>query len=85
MRSSVSIVAQIAYRGERPGHDYIVQWGECRNGGITGRLVDLQGEEPAKRSFRVTQKFTLERLPCRPARVTLRLGRVAHVSVHVPG
>ena len=80
-----SIIVDIAYRGQRPDHDFTVQWGPCRAGGVAGRLVDEQWKEPARTSFRVTRRLSLEDLPCRPALVTLRLGRVSHISVEVPG
>lgn len=79
-----TILVEIAYRGERPDHDFVVQWGPCRQGGVAGRLVDLQGKEPARTGFRVTRRLSLDDIPCRPALVTLRLGRVSHMSVRVP-
>lgn len=82
---SDELVVSIAYRGTSPDHDFVVQWGRCRDGGVAGRLIDRQGGEPARSAFRVTQRLSLRDLPCRPAVVTLRLGRVSHMSVHVPG
>jgi hypothetical protein len=78
------IVVDIAYRGTRADHDFTVQWDSCRDGGVAGRLVDEQGNDAARTRFRVTRRLSLDDLPCRPAVVTLRLGRVSHMSVRVP-
>lgn len=78
------IVVDIAYRGTRADHDFTVRWGRWMEG-VAGRLVDEQGSDAARTSFVVTRRVSLRDLPCRPAVVTLRLGRVSHMSVRVPG
>lgn len=81
------IVATIAYRGTHADHDFALRWGSCREGepaGVAARLIDRHGRDAARESFRARARFSLEEIPCRPARVTLRLGRVSHATVHVP-
>jgi hypothetical protein len=83
-RRTDEVVVEIAYRGMTPDHEFVVQWDPCREGGVAGRLVDRRGDEPARTGFRVTQGIPLHDIPCRPARVTLRLGHVSHASVAIP-
>jgi len=81
------LVARIAYRGTTPRHRFTVQWQACTSDSpphVAGRLVDLQGNEPARKDFVSRVRLQLKRLPCRPAIMTLRLGRLAHATVFVP-
>lgn len=83
------IVVDIVYRGTRPAHEFTVEWGRCYRGdappaGVAGRLIDRQGDEIASEEFYVRERLGLQDLPCRPAEVTLRLGRVSHARVLVP-
>ena len=84
------IVAEIAYRGISAKHQFSAQWSECdRSTGdvpqVSARLVDNQGSEPANKDYRVTQRFSVARLDeCRPAQITLRLGRGSLATVDVP-
>jgi hypothetical protein len=78
------IIVELAYRGTRPDHDLTVQWGSCKDSGVTARLIDRQRHDEAQRDFRVTRRISLAAIPCRPAVVTLRLGRVSHMSVGIP-
>lgn len=81
------IVAEIAYRGTNPDHDFTIQWGSCGGGDparLAGRLIDAQGSDLAREDYRITERIALEDMPCRPAIVTLRLGRTAHADVFVP-
>jgi hypothetical protein len=81
------IVARIAYRGTHPDHEFAVQWGECSESSprrVVGRLIDRQGRDHAREDYRTTERIVLNTIPCRPAIVTLRLGRTAHTDVFVP-
>ena len=77
------IVVDIAYRGTLPGHEFALQWGPCQ-AGVSARVIDRQGDDLALKDFRVRARFGLEDLPCRPAEVTLRLGRASQARVLVP-
>ena len=71
------IVAEIAYRGTNPDHDFTIQWGRCRAGEparLAGRLIDAQGRDLAREDYRITERIALDDMPCRPVIVTLRLG-----------
>jgi hypothetical protein len=75
-----AIVVDIAYRGASAKHKFSVQWSECdRSAGdvpqVSARLIDEQGSEPARKDYRVKRRFSVAWLECRPAMVTLRLGR----------
>lgn len=84
-RDEIEVV--IAYRGTNPHHDFIVEWGKCSRESpprTVGRLIDRQGRDAAREDFRARARISLEEIPCRPALVTLRLGRTAHTNVFVP-
>lgn len=79
------LVVEIAYRGTQPDHDFALQWGDCEPGGeAVARLVDRQGEEPAREGFRAQARFDLATFPCRPARLTVRLGVASLATVALP-
>lgn len=81
------IEVEIAYRGTNPDHEFTVQWGECSRESpprTVGRLIDRQGRDAAREDYRASARISLEEIPCRPAIVTLRLGRTAHTNVFVP-
>jgi hypothetical protein len=81
------LVVDIAYRGTNPDHEFAVEWGRCSTESpprTVGRLVDRQGSDMAREDYRVEERLALDDIPCRPAIVTLRLGRAAHTDVYVP-
>ena len=81
------LVVDIAYRGTNPDHEFSVAWGRCSDASpprLVGRLIDQQGSDAAREDYRVSERLALEEIPCRPAIVTLRLGRVAHTDVYLP-
>lgn len=81
------IVAEIAYRGTNPDHRFTVRWGRCEAGSpqrTVGRVIDEQGRDAAREDFVAEARLSLKEIPCRPAIVTLRLGREAHTDVFVP-
>jgi hypothetical protein len=82
-----ALVIDVAYRGTHTEHDFFVQWSPCSDGAparTVGRLIDVHGRDHAQESFRIRERISLKSLPCRPALVTLRLGRIAHTQVFVP-
>lgn len=81
------IIIEVAYRGTHPRHEFEVRWGECGNGttrGVAGRVIDRHGKDEAKEGYVVRERIALNALPCRPAMVTLRLGRSSLARVFVP-
>ena len=53
-------------------------------GPVAGRLVDSQWNDKALEPYRLVDHVSIEDIPCRPARVTLRMGRTGHATVFVP-
>lgn len=81
------LVVDIVYRGTNPDHGFTLQWGECSSGPpyeASVRLIDTHGRDLAREEYRVRERFSLAGLQCRPATVTVRLGRGALASVRVP-
>ncbi|MGQ0752702.1 MAG: hypothetical protein ACT4PS_19445, partial [Betaproteobacteria bacterium] len=84
-------VAEIVYRGTHPNHEFSLDWDACRKpvteGGpyqAAARIIDSDGNDAARMEYRVKAGFDLKTLDCRPAMVTLRLGRVAHQTLYIP-
>ncbi len=77
-RMNDQLVVTMLYRGTNPNHTFSLKWGRCRSTQsdelpeVTAEVLDDQFSDLAKKSFRKTTAFSLEGLPCRPARVTLR-------------
>lgn len=85
--ASDQITVDIAYRGTNADHEFVVEWAECSSQSpprLVGRLIDRQGNDAAREDYRTREELSLHDMPCRPAIVTLRLGRVAHTNVYVP-
>jgi hypothetical protein len=87
--SDDTIVVTVAYQGMTDGHRFSVTWDACDTSGgspakVAGRLSDRQGSEPGEKPFQVKARLSLGGLACRPAEVTLRLGKVSHQQVFVP-
>jgi len=77
-KSTDRLVVTMLYRGTNPDHKFSLKWGECQTlqsgnlPGVTVEVLDDQFEDVEQQDFKTTQRFSLEGLPCRPARVTLR-------------
>jgi len=87
--SDDTIVVTVAYQGMTGSHRFSVTWDACDTSGgspaqVAGRLTDTLGNEPGEKPFQVTSRLSLAGLACRPAQVTLRLGKVSHKQVFVP-
>lgn len=86
-RARDELVVDIVYRGTNPDHAFTLQWGDCGGGPpyrSSARLIDAQGRDLARDEYRVRERFSLAELQCRPAAVTLRLGRSALATVQIP-
>jgi hypothetical protein len=86
-KSRDAVVVDIAYRGTHNDHPFAIEWGACRAGSpnqTSARLSDLHGYDPAKHDYRIRVRIGLDGLPCRPVRVTLRLGRISHATIFIP-
>lgn len=79
-----SIIVEVAYQGTNPNHEFSVQWGRCENNAVAGRVVDSQWNDKAVEPYRLWDHVSIDDIPCRPARVTLRMGRTGQATVFVP-
>jgi sporulation protein YlmC with PRC-barrel domain len=79
-----TIIVEVAYEGTNPNHEFSVQWGRCENDAVAGRLVDSQWNDRALEPYRLRDHVSIDDIPCRPARVTLRMGRTGQATVIVP-
>ena len=83
-RATDTIVVEVAYQGTNPRHQFSVQWGRCEGDALAGRLVDSQWNDEAVKPYRLVDHVSLDGIPCRPARVVLRMGRTGQATVFVP-
>lgn len=72
------IVAQVAYRGTNPDHEFSLRWGECKPlqnasvpNQIGAQIIDSQWDDRARQDFKKEVRFSLTSVSCRPARVSL--------------
>jgi hypothetical protein len=82
------LVADLVYQGTNPNHPFSLAWGECGGGEppyeVEARVIDKQGDDIADQEFRVRRRFSLQDLKCRPALLTLRMGRHVFSPVFIP-
>lgn len=82
------LVADLVYQGTNPKHEFSLAWSECGGGEppyeVEARVIDKQGDDIADQEFRVHRRFSLQELKCRPALLTLRMGRHVFSPVFIP-
>jgi hypothetical protein len=84
------LVVTISYRGTNPDHVFSLQWGPCRSlpagGGkdIVAEVLDSQWQDAAVKNFQNTTRFDLEKLQCRPAKLTLRTAPRFYYTLQIP-
>jgi hypothetical protein len=85
------LVVTMIYRGTNPNHNFSLKWGAChagQSGGaqeVTVEVLDDQFQDRAQQNFKTTKNFSLEGLPCRPAKVTLRTAPRFFYTLTIPG
>jgi hypothetical protein len=84
------IVIVVGYRGTNPDHQFSLQWGPCRTRGdgrreLAGELLDSQSQDPARKDYRKTLRFSVANLDCRPATVTVRTAPHFYFTLELPG
>jgi hypothetical protein len=84
------IVIVVIYRGTNPDHQFSLKWGPCqtRDDGrreIAGELLDSQWQDPARKEYRKTLRFSVSDLDCRPATVTVRTAPRFYFTLELPG
>jgi hypothetical protein len=78
------------YRGTNPDHTFSLQWGKCRTLAdatmpeVAVDVNDSQARDAARKDFKTTTRFSLENLPCRPAKLTLRTAPRFYFTLQIP-
>jgi hypothetical protein len=83
------LVVTMAYRGTNPDHTFSLKWGPCQtmddgSEAIVAEVLDSQWQDAARQPYKVTTRFSLADLPCRPVKLTLRTAPRFYVSLHIP-
>lgn len=84
------LVVTMRYRGTNPSHEFTLQWGPCKDHPdghsheIVAEVLDSQWQDAAQRTFKVTTRFSLADLSCRPAAVTLRNAPRFYCTLQIP-
>jgi hypothetical protein len=83
------LVVTMAYRGTNPDHTFSLKWGPCQtmddgSAAIVAEVLDSQWQDAARQPYKVTTRFSLADLPCRPVKLTLRTAPRFYVSLQIP-
>ena len=84
------LVVTMNYRGTNPDHTFSLQWGKCQTLAdaavpeIVADVNDSQARDAARKDFKTTTRFSLENLPCRPAKLTLRTAPRFYFTLQIP-
>jgi hypothetical protein len=84
------LVVTMAYRGTNPDHTFSLKWGSCQTLAgasepeIVAEVLDSQWQDATSQPFKKTTRFSLENLPCRPVKLTLRTAPHFFVTLHIP-
>jgi hypothetical protein len=84
------LVVALVYRGTNPNHTFSLKWGQCKD--IQGKsapevaveLLDSQWRDPAEHTFKKAIRLGLSEMPCRPAKVTLRMAPRFIYTLSIP-
>lgn len=84
------LVVALVYRGTNPNHTFSLKWGQCKDtpGGSAPELavevLDSQWRDPAEHAFKKSIRLGLSDMPCRPAKVTLRMAPRFIYTLSIP-
>jgi hypothetical protein len=84
------LVVTLYYRGTNPDHTFTLKWGRCKQAAdgsgqtIVAEVLDSQWQDAATDSFKKTTRFSLEKLGCRPVKLTLRTAPRFYYSLPIP-
>jgi hypothetical protein len=84
------LVVTMRYRGTNPDHTFSLQWGKCQTLAdasvpeIVADVNDSQARDAAREDFKTTTRFSLQDLPCRPAKLTLRTAPRFYYTLQIP-
>lgn len=83
------LVVTMRYRGTNPNHAFL-EWGPCKDRpdgqarDIVAEVLDSQWQDAALKDFKVTKRFSLADLKCRPASLTLRTAPRFYYTLRIP-
>jgi hypothetical protein len=84
------LVVTMEYRGTNPEHAFSLQWGACQTMAdastpqIIADVSDSQFRDAARQDFKTTTRFSLDDLPCRPVKLTLRTAPRFLYTLQIP-
>jgi hypothetical protein len=84
------LVVTMSYLGTNPDHTFSLQWGTCKDSpdGTTREIavdvLDSQWQDAARQNFKMTTRFSLADLTCRPATLTLRTAPRFLYTLQIP-
>ncbi len=87
---SDQLVVTMRYRGTNAKHAFTLKWGACQDPqegaspALSAEVLDDQWNDAAVRDYKVTTRFGLTDMPCRPATVTLRTAPRFYISIEIP-
>jgi hypothetical protein len=87
---SDDLVVTIIYSGTNPNHVFSPQWGPCQTvegtdqHSVALEVLDSQWQDPARQDFSKTMRFSLDGMPCRPAKLTLRIAPRFITTLSIP-
>jgi hypothetical protein len=88
--NSDELVVTVNYSGTNPQHTFSLQWGSCHDEPgsdghqLAAEVLDNQWQDEARQDFSKTTKFSLDGIPCRPAKLTLRIAPRFITTLMIP-
>ena len=83
-------VITVNYSGTNPQHTFSLQWGSCQDvpgsdvHQVAVEVLDNQWRDEARQAFSKTIRFSLDGIPCRPAKLTLRIAPRFITTLMIP-
>jgi hypothetical protein len=78
---------ELLFQGTTGNHSFRLLWDECEvvdnQQQIAARLVDEQGDDVGTNDITQYVEFSLADMSCRPAELTVRIGRRAHATIYL--
>lgn len=85
--STQTLHLEISYEGGLKPHHFRLDWDSCQNISehkeIAARLIDSGWDDTGSNEIFQSLTFDLTNISCKPALLTVRSGRVSHVSLQI--
>jgi hypothetical protein len=83
------LVITMSYDGSNPNHAFTLRWGTCSVGrsgiqSVPVEVLDNQWQDTTTQTYSKTTHFSLDAMPCRPARLSLRTAPRFHTTIMIP-